>query len=324
MRGTGEGVRRMRLRVLSSTVLAAAVGVVLPAAPAAAVPAPSPRPAPAAVGMEPYLTEVAATAPSGRVRLWKFFDRNLQVYGAEDLGGAARGGPDQWHGPVNGEERQVVLVRGTDDAVWWRSRVSRYDMYVPGSWYRGPWSAWVSLGGRTTHRPAFDAERLLVRGTDGALWQRILVGTAWSPWRRVGAPFSGAPAVHAGRAYATDAAGHVVTASKQPTGILWTGWRRLPALPGGRSVAGEVDVDAGVVTVRAGDGSCWSGVDAADPTSAWAECGAGRASGIARTAHHEFPGTYVHYFAYAGNGDLQARLVSGTAAPTPWTTFAHP
>ncbi len=109
------------------------------------------------------------------------------------------------------------LAAGTGPAVasW---SAGRLDVFVEGTngalyhkWYSGgAWSSWQNLGGKLTASPAatFDMSVpyppansiwVFVRGTDGAVWQKVWNGTAsaWSTWTPLGgqvAPNTG-PAV---------------------------------------------------------------------------------------------------------------------------------
>jgi hypothetical protein len=71
-----------------------------------------------------------------------------------------------------------VVIRGTDDAVWQRF----YDGGVTNTW-----TAWASLGGGTYSKPEAVAITgafvILVRGTDGRLYQRTHThSSGWSNW----------------------------------------------------------------------------------------------------------------------------------------------
>lgn len=77
--------------------------------------------------------------------------------------------------------RLHMVLRGTDNAVWYNSAVLQSDG-TP-----GPWQGWQSLGGYATAAPtiaSLASNRLAVvtRGTDGAVWQRVWTGSSWSGW----------------------------------------------------------------------------------------------------------------------------------------------
>lgn len=74
----------------------------------------------------------------------------------------------------------IVVGRGLDDAVWYRSHQA------------GVWSGWTSLGGVATGRPeavTYPDGRvgLFVRGQDGAVWMNESSDrVTWSGWRSLG------------------------------------------------------------------------------------------------------------------------------------------
>jgi C1A family cysteine protease len=91
-----------------------------------------------------------------------------------------------------------VVVRGTDNALYWRYRNDD----------TGVWSAWTPLGGTTNAAPSMAAEggeynALAVRGTDNAVYVKLFnyktgVWTAWTP---LGAATSHSPSVAASAQY---------------------------------------------------------------------------------------------------------------------------
>ncbi len=108
--------------------------------------------------------------------------------GWERLGGAVAAGSGV-SAATSGTRSLVVVVRGTDDAVWARS-------WHPGS----PWQAgWTAVGGAVTGDPAvtWDGSRelpvVLARGTDGAGWARVVPGYAASGWAGLGGALGGSP-----------------------------------------------------------------------------------------------------------------------------------
>lgn len=160
--------------------------------------------------------------------------QRIDVAGAgtsPSLGGRILGDPDatSW-----GPGATDVVVRGADNAVYWRgfrnggwmpwqslgggtsyspSIVSwgpnRLDVVVTGTdgqlWHRqsgnggASWSGWAPLGGRLTSAPdvaAWGYNRLDIaaRGQDGQLWHLAWGGTAWGPWEGLGGRMLGGPA----------------------------------------------------------------------------------------------------------------------------------
>jgi hypothetical protein len=106
----------------------------------------------------------------------------------EDLGGYVLGGVGAtWH-PLT-QADPFVVVRGKDNAVWYREFVG------------ASWSPWRSLGGQTTATPSVAISNaglriVLVRGTNGAVYQRIRnLSGGWRPWRNLGGQIIGGPAV---------------------------------------------------------------------------------------------------------------------------------
>jgi hypothetical protein len=89
------------------------------------------------------------------------------------LGGHLVSGPAPvWTGSV-----LLVFGQGTDNQLW----------YKP---FGSP-ASWQPLGGRLTSKPGAvslggGAYAVFVRGTDGAVWERVFTGTAWRPWRSLG------------------------------------------------------------------------------------------------------------------------------------------
>ena len=95
------------------------------------------------------------------------------------LGGAVRSAPAVVRRPSGALE---VFARGTDDALWTRSR--RTD---------GGWSSWTSLGGKMTGSPAVsrlsgDELHVFVRGPGGTVWTRRSASatSGWGAWSGLG------------------------------------------------------------------------------------------------------------------------------------------
>src|SRR5207253_2115012 len=100
-----------------------------------------------------------------------------EYYGGwQSLGGilTSRAAVASW-----GASRADVVVRGTDNGLWWTS------------WQGASWSSWTALGGILTSSPAVVSANpnqldVFVRGTDNALWQRTWDTTGWKSWERLG------------------------------------------------------------------------------------------------------------------------------------------
>jgi hypothetical protein len=138
----------------------------------------------------------------------------------------------------------TAFVRGTDDAVWYRTTApgtgyttlggrilygpaavswggNRLDVFVIGTdgalYHRagtagGIFNDWEYLGGRLTASPAalsFAPDRLNVygRGTDGQLWTMAWTGTAWTGWSPMGGALTSGPGAVADRVSGTGTVG---------------------------------------------------------------------------------------------------------------------
>ncbi len=154
-----------------------------------------------------------------------------------------------------GTGRVHVFARGTDNALWHRSRAA------------GTWSAWESLGGTLTSAPAvtsWGSGRLdvVARGTDNALRHRSFTsGVGWSAWRSIGGAFTSSPAITAtsvGRfhVFARGRDGGIRHRSFSTTSG-WTPWEDL----GGASTAQPAAASPGAglldVVVRRSDSALW-------------------------------------------------------------------
>jgi len=170
---------------------------------------------------------------------------------AVSLGGSVTGGPGLAFIPASlGGPCACTFVRGSDNAMWI---------------YTGGVPAWESFGGGLTSRPGVGAGKLsvsggeavdvVVRGGDGAVWDRELLATTVKPWRSLGGRTlagSGPAAVNVGGtlyvlALRTDG---TVFVNKSTDGAHWSGWHSL----GGRA-SGDIGVatpapGVGVVFVR--------------------------------------------------------------------------
>jgi hypothetical protein len=172
------------------------------------------------------------------------------------LGGRFVGGPGLAFVPAPIGPGVAPFGRGTDNALWGFGITS---------------AAWSSLGGVLTSRPGVAAGALsvtggeaidaVIRGTDGAVWDRELT-TVVGPWRSLGGRAlagSGPAAVNVGGTlYAlligTDGA---VWVTHSTDGAHWSHWGSL----GGRG-SGDVGVASpapgvGVVFIRGTDNATW-------------------------------------------------------------------
>jgi hypothetical protein len=166
---------------------------------------------------------------------------------ASSLGGSLIGGPGLGFIPAPIGPGALAFARGSNNALY---------VYV---------GSWQSLGGGLTSRPGVAAGKLsvsggeavdvVVRGGDGAVWDRELLATTVKPWRSLGGRTlagSGPAAVNVGGtlyvlALRTDG---TVFVNKSTDGAHWSGWHSL----GGRA-SGDIGVatpapGVGVVFVR--------------------------------------------------------------------------
>ncbi len=168
------------------------------------------------------------------------------------LGRRLIGGPGA--GPFGG-----IFGRGTDNALW-------QDLGDP--FHLGKWA---SLGGRLTSRPGVAEGALkvkggrstdvVVRGTDGAVWDREL-STAWRPWRGLGGRVlagSGPAAVNVGGKLYVLAVGtdRAVWVKQTTDGTRWSCWRRLGGRFTGDLGAASPAPGVGIVFARGRDNAVW-------------------------------------------------------------------
>jgi hypothetical protein len=261
---------------LRSTAVAALLGATMLAVTAVGSQPASAQPAPSGPAPEAALTNTGglfrpavagfADAPAPvrddafelgtnhRVVHWLFENHNLA--GREDLGGAGTSGVAAARTVAS---LQVVLVRGTDAAVWFRLRVGT-----------NPWVGWRSLGGRITDSPtAAQVGGMIVvavRGIDGFMYERVWSTSGWSArWRQVSSALIGSPAVgaapHGGFvAYVHGRDGRLWMATRggSPSNG-WSAWKIMPNPPGTEFVPADpgVDVTGGAMYARGADGACW-------------------------------------------------------------------
>jgi hypothetical protein len=200
--------------------------------------------------------------------------------GEESFGGTLVGGPGVAFVPAPLGPGTALFARGTNNAM-----------------YQFTGTSWQSLGGALTSRPGAAAGALsvtggeaidaVVRGSDGAVWDRELTTVA-GPWRGLGGRVlagSGPAAVNVGGtlyvlAVGTDGA---VWVRHSTDGAHWSGWQSL----GGRG-SGDVGVASpapgvGVVFVRGTDNAVWYNEFAgttAGVTPGWHSLGGKLTSGV--------------------------------------------
>jgi hypothetical protein len=175
-------IRSLAVAGLGAALLTASASV---AGPAYATPIPNPGGigAPAVgVGGDPIQPEVGIyeVASNHHVVLWGLDGPGgNEARGRQDLGGYATDGVSV---------ASSVFVRGADGAVWYRN-----------------WRPWRSLGGRIVGRPSAvvtsdgtngTVVTVVVRGVNGALYQRVWTRVGWSPaWQRVGGALTSSPSI---------------------------------------------------------------------------------------------------------------------------------
>jgi hypothetical protein len=165
---------------------------------------------------------------------------------ATSLGGSLVGGPGLTFSPAPlGPTEVGPFARSGDNALWW---------------YTGGSPAWISLGGGLASRPGAAAGKLsvaggealdlVVRGGDGAVWDRELTHTTERSWRSLGGRTmagSGPAAVNVGGTLYVLALGNdgTVFVNKSTDGAHWSGWH---------SLGGRASGDIGVATPAPGVG----------------------------------------------------------------------
>jgi hypothetical protein len=81
--------------------------------------------------------------------------------------------------PVSATDALWVFGRSTDNHLWYQKNIDEYT------------SPWYPLGGGLTSKPGVaslggNAWAVFVRGTDGAVWERVYNGSKWDNWTRIG------------------------------------------------------------------------------------------------------------------------------------------
>jgi hypothetical protein len=255
--------RRLRWQVAAPAVAA------LAALAAAAVPAAARTAGPAAPQQGHFVAPLAGATPA--VALWTdplfegFMydytgsDRHVYVVfptpsGEESAGGTLVGGPGLVFVSPPPGQGTALFARGTNNAL-----------------YQNTGTSWRSLGGVLTSRPGAAAGALsvtggeavdaVIRGSDGAVWDRELTTVA-RPWRGLGGRVlfgSGPAAVNVGGilyvlAIGTDGA---VWVRHSTDGAHWSGWQSLGGRGSGDVGAASPAPGVGVVFVRGTDNAAW-------------------------------------------------------------------
>lgn len=187
-KGTGQSCRRSDGRRLRWRLAAGLVAVLAGTglATSAAAAAPSPPAPPPAPGVTPG---AAATVAAGEVNM--FYTATDGAVWKKEVSGTAipdsRLGGHLVSGPaaiVSGADEFIVFGRGTDNQLWWTQRIGTNP---------DGWAPWAPLGGRLTAKPGAALRgptaadySVLVRGADGAVWQRDHATSGWGAWHRVG------------------------------------------------------------------------------------------------------------------------------------------
>jgi hypothetical protein len=174
------------------------------------------------------------------------------VTATQSLGGSLIGGPGLVFVPGIGGSSAFTdaFARGPNNALF---------LFTGGS------PAWFSLGGTLTSRPAAgagalsvtggEAEDAVVRGPDGAVWDREGTAAGPKPWRSLGGRTlagSGPAAVNVGGTLyvlALDTTGTVFV-NRSTDGAHWSGWRSLGGTASGDIGAATPAPGVGVVFVR--------------------------------------------------------------------------
>ena len=142
-----------------------------------------PDPPPAIPGPAPGVTPTVLAEPGdpGYSFLYTATDHTLWVQG-----GGLEGGPADPYletGRLIGEAAPLSI--GTDN-VWTFGRGTDNQL-----WFSNDGPGWDPLGGRLTSKPGVAslggaAYAVFVRGTDGAVWERVFDGLKWQAWTRLG------------------------------------------------------------------------------------------------------------------------------------------
>jgi hypothetical protein len=194
------------------------------------------------------------------------------------------------------------LASGTGPAVasW---SAGRLDVFAEGTngalyheWWNGKsWSAWESLGGKLTSSPAATSGfgnttpsssgyiYVLGRGTDGACWEKVWSGTAWSNWKSLGGQLASntGPAAVSNNILVYVQGTDSQLWMKQYDGGSWTAWSAPGSPPEALSPASPAAVITmymmhPMVAVSSTSGNLWYGVSNVSgkfPSSNWASVG---------------------------------------------------
>ena len=164
------------LRAVTAALAGAFLATVFATA-AAAMPPPIPPPAP---GVTPGVAVLPG--PTGVNMLYTATDGTVWI-----KQGVGTGGPPVPYGgrlvsapaPLWTGNALVVFGEGTDHQLWYSQVTTAFSQ------------PWHPLGGRLTSKPAVaflgrGAYAVFVRGTDGAVWERLYNGAKWDSWQRSG------------------------------------------------------------------------------------------------------------------------------------------
>ena len=167
--------RAMLVSLAGAALLAGSAGT------AAAQPDPPPPVTNPAPGVTPGAMVVTGTAdPVVEQMLYTATDGTVWICAAGLAGNPAEpwgsgrliGGP----APLVYSGSVLAFGRGTDNQLWESSEAT---------------TGWDPLGGRLTSKPSVAslggaAYAVFVRGTDGAVWERVFDGLRWAAWTRLG------------------------------------------------------------------------------------------------------------------------------------------
>jgi hypothetical protein len=281
------GATVLGVTVLGATVLGATVGGL----PAWAEPVDNPGGfgTPAVAGLtdvapQDFQTDVFEVGADHRVVRWHLVQD--AVTERQDLGGKVDNGVGA---SLDADGHDIVLVRGTDAAVWYRQRTAG-----------GSWLPWRSLGGRITGHPSVQQPLagqplvVVVRGANGAMYERTRGAVGWSPrWRSAGGALLSSPGIGFGGAnYVAYVLGrdHQYWSATRGRALndTWSGWRPvlLPVMPGNHpNSEPTTDPLFRAVYYRGTDRACWNfGNDFPNNP----QCGGLFVSGVAALSQADF------------------------------------
>lgn len=220
------------------------------------------------------------------------------------LEGGAKGDPTMVAFGKGDAHRVAVLIRGLDDALWWRKGNGK-----------GNWEPWERIGGGMSESPSCvtrDAATVdcFVRGTDKALWHISydIAKGAWSKWDSLGGTLSAAPSA---AIYNSESAGKGLFAVVRATngdyvhrywaGAGWSPWSA--GAKAGKSAPACAGVAGGLwcAFIHTGSDELMVMTDAASTTPQVGSSG-GATKRTPSLIGSPFGGTIAHLFA-AGTDD---------------------